>query len=401
MASHSRILAARQFSSSAPLIRTALYDLHMELGGKMVPFAGYELPVQYAGLGVKTEHLHCRSKGCASLFDVSHMGQIKWFGKDRASFIEKGVVGDVAGLAEKEARLTLVVNENGGIVDDAVLANAGDHVYMVVNGACKQKDMAHFESLMKGYDGDVEMNYMGDTEQSLVALQGDGAKDVVSALLPSDFDLPKMAFMTGAYTTLGGYDVRLTRCGYTGEDGFEISMKAEDAIPLSKLLLGSTAASVQPCGLGARDSLRLEAGLCLYGHDLDEDVNPVEGALLWTLGPPGSRRRTEQSFVGATNFLTPEGKAKKMTKKRVGFKGHDKPAREGSLIFDTEGEKQIGVITSGTVAPCLSAPIAMGYVETKYAKEGTEVMIDVRGKKVKTTLTKMPFVESKYWRVPE
>mmetsp|Transcript_17639 Transcript_17639/g.55189 ORF Transcript_17639/g.55189 Transcript_17639/m.55189 type:complete len:402 (+) Transcript_17639:64-1269(+) len=394
--------AVRAFSSSEPLIRTALYDWHKELGGKMVPFAGYELPVQYEGLGVKTEHLHCRSKGCASLFDVSHMGQIKWYGADRAAFIEKAVVGDVAGLAEGEARLTLIMKETGGIVDDAVLANAGDHVYMVVNGACKQKDMAHFSALLEANPTmDARMEYAGDTEQSLVALQGDGAKDVVAALLPAGVDLAKMAFMTGTYTTLGGYEVRLTRCGYTGEDGFEISMKSDDAVPLASLLLSSTAATVKPCGLGARDSLRLEAGLCLYGHDLDEDVNPVEGTLVWTLGPPGSRRRKEQGFLGADAFLTPEGKPKKMAKKRVGLAGHDKPAREGAALYDAAGATKIGYVTSGTVSPCLAAPLAMGYVDTALAKEGTEVTIEVRGKKVASKVTKMPFVESKYWRVPE
>ncbi|KAJ8609880.1 hypothetical protein CTAYLR_007508 [Chrysophaeum taylorii] len=393
---------SRRFASGEPLIRTALYELHKDLKGKMVPFAGYELPVLYDGLGLKAEHVHCRTPGFASLFDVSHMGQIKWYGADRAAFIEKAVVGDVAGLGEGEAKLTLVVKDTGGIVDDAVLANAGDHVYMVVNGACKAKDMDHFKALMaENPSMDVTMEYMGDTEQALVALQGDGAKNVLDALLPAGFDLEKMAFMTGVYTTLAGYDVRVTRCGYTGEDGFEISMKESDALAISKLLLESTAAKVLPCGLGARDSLRLEAGLCLYGNDLNEDINPVEAALVWTLGPPGSRRRLEQSFIGASNFLTPEGKAKKMTKKRVGFLGHDKPARENSKIFDAAGEKEIGVITSGSFSPCLGVPIAMGYVDVAHAKNDTEVVIEVRGKKVASKVAKMPFVPSKYWRVPE
>ena len=242
-------------TGSAAPIKTALYELHLELGGKMVDFAGYELPVLYKGLGNMKEHLHCRSKGCASLFDVSHMGQIKWFGKDRALFLEKVVVGDVAGLKEGEGKLTLIVNEEGTIVDDAVLANAGDHIYQVVNGACKYKDMDHFKKYMGDFD--VQMDYMGDTEQALMALQGDGAKEALLPLLPDSFKMDKMAFMSGVYTNVAGKEARVTRCGYTGEDGFEISVKAEDAIPIAKMLLDSKSASVQPCGLGARDSLRV------------------------------------------------------------------------------------------------------------------------------------------------
>lgn len=389
----------RRLSSQAPLIRTALYDLHVELGGKMVPFAGYELPVQYEGLGVKKEHLHCRAKNCASLFDVSHMGQIKWFGEDRAKFLESVLVGDVAGLHENEGRLSLVVDESGGIVDDTVLTNAGNHIFMVVNGACKYKDMAHFNKYIEDFQGDVYMEYAGDWGQALLALQGDGAKMAIAPLV--DFDLAQMPFMNGVYTKLGGLDVRLTRCGYTGEDGFEISIRKFDAIALAKMLLGSTAADVQPCGLGARDSLRLEAGLCLYGNDITEDVNPAEAALIWTLGPVGSRRRLEQDFLGAKNFLTPDGKAKSFDKKRVGFFGHDKPARAGAAIY--HGDERVGVVTSGTVSPCLGAPIAMGYVDRKkYAKIGCDLLeIDVRGKRVPTTVAKMPFVPTNYWRVPK
>jgi len=391
--------AIRRLSSGAP-IRTALYDLHQELGGKMVPFAGYELPVLYNGLGVATEHKHCRTPGCASLFDVSHMGQIEWRGKDRVKFLERVLVGDVAGLGSGEGRLSLLVNPDGGIVDDAVLANAGDYIYMVVNGACKHGDMAYFKEVMASSGDDVDMNYRGDDRQ-LLALQGDGAKEALVPLLPVDFKMDQMAFMTGVDVKVAGkYDCRVTRCGYTGEDGFEIAMDKEDAITVAQLLLNSTAADVKPCGLGARDSLRLEAGLCLYGHDLDTSIDPIEATLLWTIGPKGARRRTEQGFAGAHNILNSDGSPLKKGKKRVGFFGHSAPVREGAKIFDAAGA-EIGVVTSGTVSPTLGKPIAMGYVDIPNSKLGTEVHLGVRKKMLPTTVTKMPFVPTNYWRVPE
>lgn len=251
-------------SSDEPLAKTALNSLHRELGGDMVPFAGYELPVLYKSDhgGVMKEHLWCRSDGKASLFDVSHMGQIRWRGRDRSAFLETVVVGDVAGLEEGAGCLSLVTNERGGIIDDTVITNAGDHVYMVVNGATKFGDMKHFREQMDRFDGDVSMEYLEDSMQ-LLAVQGPGAADAVARILPGGFDLTRMAFMTGAETTLdGGIDgCRVTRCGYTGEDGFEVAVPAEHAASVAERLLSDPA--VNPAGLGARDSLRLEAGLCL------------------------------------------------------------------------------------------------------------------------------------------
>lgn len=367
----------------------------------MVPFAGYELPVLYKGEngGVMKEHLHCRSEGKASLFDVSHMGQIRWYGKDRAAFLERIVVGDITGLAPGSGCLSLVTNENGGIIDDTVITNAGDFIYMVVNGATKFGDMIHFKEQMELFDGDVTMEYLEDTMQ-LLAIQGPGAAEAVSKVLPSDFDLTNMAFMTGTDTTIDGIDgCRITRCGYTGEDGFEIAMPESYATSIASALLSNPA--VLPTGLGARDSLRLEAGLCLYGNDLDETTNPVEGALAWTLGPASSRRRKEQGFLGADKFLTPEGKLKKVERKRVGLMGMKAPARGGVEIYDAAGEEHIGVVTSGTFSPCLKRPIAMGYVATPSAKPGTKIMVKIRNKMQEAEVVKMPFVESRYYRVPE
>lgn len=367
----------------------------------MVPFAGYELPVLYKGEngGVMKEHLWCRSEGKASMFDVSHMGQIRWHGKDRAEFLEKVVVGDIKGLTPGTGLLSLVTNANGGIIDDTVITNAGDFIYMVVNGATKFGDMDHFKEQMELFDGDVTMEYLEDTKQ-LLAIQGPGAAEAVKKILPDGFDLTNMAFMTGTDTTLMGIDgCRITRCGYTGEDGFEIAMPAESTEAIASKLLEDPI--VNPTGLGARDSLRLEAGLCLYGNDLDATTTPTMGALGWTMGGPKSRRRLEGGFVGAEHILTPEGKFKKTDKKRVGLFGMKAPARGHTEIYDASGENLIGEVTSGTFSPCLKAPVAMGYVATGSHKVGTEVMLKIRNKMQKATVAKMPFVESRYYRVPE
>mmetsp|Transcript_29770 Transcript_29770/g.49798 ORF Transcript_29770/g.49798 Transcript_29770/m.49798 type:complete len:410 (-) Transcript_29770:196-1425(-) len=389
-------LTRRRFlSTDAELMKTSLYDMHLGMGGKMVPFAGYSLPVQYDGMGVLKEHVHTRAENCASVFDVGHMGQILWRGKDAVKFVEKMVVGDIAGLKEGEAKLSLVMNEEGTIMDDTVITNAGDYLYMVVNGACKFKDMAHFEKYMQGSGLDVHMEYLED--QQLLALQGKGAAEVAAKIAPA-LDLSKMNFMTGTITEVAGIpDVRITRCGYTGEDGFEISVPANKAVLLAETLLSFE--SVKPAGLGARDSLRLEAGLCLYGNDLDESTNPVEGALTWTIGGPKSRRRLEQGFLGADKFLDPAtGKLKPQSRKRVGIAGMKAPARGHTEIFSADGGEKIGEVTSGGFGPTFGAPVAMGYVATAHAKDGTDVQLSVRGKMLPAKITKTPFVTTSYFK---
>jgi len=268
--------------------------------------------------------------------------------------------------------------------------------YMVVNGACKHKDMAHFKEQLAAFDGDVTFEYRDDL--SLVAVQGDGAMAAVQKLVPSDVDLTKVGFMVGFPTELAGIaGCRLTRCGYTGEDGFELSVPNGDATKLAEALLADD--SVKPAGLGARDSLRLEAGLCLYGNDLDDTTTPIEGNLTWTIGGPKTRRRQEQGFLGASKFLTPEGKLKKTTRKRVGLSGMKAPAREGAEIY--VDEEKVGVVTSGTFSPSLKKPIAMGYVAKDFSADGSEVSIKVRNKMQPALVTKMPFVQTNYYRVPE
>lgn len=341
--------------------------------------------------------MHTRAKGCTSVFDVGHMGQIKWHGRDAVKFIEKMVVGDIASLKPTEAKLSLVMKESGGIMDDCVITNAGDHIYMVVNGACKYKDMDHFNHYLKSSKLDVGMEYLDDRQ--LLAVQGKGAHDVVAKLAPK-LNVKAMNFMTGAndVTVAGIPGCRVTRCGYTGEDGFEISVDFKNAHRLMTALMNEK--DVKPCGLGARDSLRLEAGLCLYGNDLNEDINPIEGALTWTIGGPKSRRRVEQGFLGADKFLEKDGKLKKQTKKRVGIAGMKAPARDHTEIFDAEGKVKIGEITSGGFGPSFGAPVAMGYVSAASAEEGTAVNLNVRGKMLPAQISKMPFVETSYYRAP-
>mmetsp|Transcript_5712 Transcript_5712/g.6261 ORF Transcript_5712/g.6261 Transcript_5712/m.6261 type:complete len:424 (-) Transcript_5712:33-1304(-) len=389
--------------ASGDLVKTALYDFHKELGGDMVPFAGYELPVLYKGDngGVMKEHLWCRSK--ASLFDVSHMGQILWHGKDRIKFLEKVVVGDIAGLKPGQSCLSLITNEKGGIIDDTVITNAGDYIYMVVNGACKHGDMKHFKEqleLCRDENLNITMDYLEES-MSLLALQGPEAAAVLSKLIPSDIKLESMGFMEkNILTSIDGiYNCRITRCGYTGEDGFELSIPSVYAESIASKLLEDD--RVLQTGLGARDSLRLEAGLCLYGNDLDETTTPVEGVLAWTFGKggPKARRRNEKGFVGHEHILAEDSsKLQKVNRKRVGIMGMKAPARQNVEIF-SEDEKPIGIITSGTFSPTLKKPIAMGYVETASAKAGTDVLLKIRNKFQKATITKMPFVPNNYYRV--
>ena len=403
MSSIFSIISNRSFSSGEKeenpvLEKTALHSFHMEsLKGKMVPFAGYELPVFYQtpNGGVLKEHLHCRTK--ASVFDVSHMGQLRWTGKDRLSFIEKCVVGDIKGLKLGEAKLSLITNKNGGIIDDTIISNASeDYTFMVVNGATKFGDMEHFDEQLEDFDGDVQYEYLG--EKQLLALQGPLAAEVLQRFVPH-LDLSKMGFMYGIDTEIEGFqDVRITRCGYTGEDGFEIALWPDDCKAFALMLAGVD--EVEFAGLGARDSLRLEAGLCLYGNDIDHTTTPTEAALGWTIGGPKARRRTEGGWIGYDKVCdaNENGKYFPITRKRVGLSGFKSPARSHAEIYDEKGEKKIGEVTSGTFSPTLNKPIAMGYVEKDYSNNDTPVSILVRGKFQPAVISKMPFVPQHYYR---
>jgi len=318
-------------------------------------------------------------------------------GKDAARFLEKICAGDILSLQPGEGRLNVIMNENGGIVDDTVISNAGHYIYMVVNGGCKMKDMEHFQKYLVKYGRDMDVRYCYQANSSLLALQGDGAKAVLGRLAP-ELNLKSMGFMAGTNVTVAGIpDCRVTRCGYTGEDGFEIGVNDLDAVQLAEALLEQP--EVKPAGLGARDSLRLEAGMCLYGNDIDESTTPIEAGLTWTIGGPNSRRRLEQGFLGVEHCLELSGKLREVTRKRVGITGMKAPARGHTKLYDSKGKMHIGDITSGGFAPSANKSIAMGYIESAHALDGKEIMVCIRDKMYPAKVTKMPFHPTNYYRV--
>ncbi|MBL4277327.1 glycine cleavage system aminomethyltransferase GcvT [Vibrio fluvialis] len=374
-----------QEHATQELLITPLHALHLEVGAKMVPFAGYDMPVQYA-LGVKKEHLHTRE--AAGLFDVSHMGQLRLHGEGAAAALETLVPVDVVDLAEGKQRYAFFTNEQGGILDDLMVANLGDHLFVVVNAACKEQDINHLQAHLPS---GVELEIIDD--RALLALQGPKAAEVLARLQPAVAD---MLFMDIQQVQLDGIDCIVSRSGYTGEDGYEISVPADKAEALARTLTAFE--EVEWIGLGARDSLRLECGLCLYGHDLDETTTPVEASLLWAIQPV---RRTggarEGGFPGADIILS-QIATKDVSRKRVGLVGQTKaPVREGTELFDAEGTK-IGIVTSGTAGPTAGIPVSMAYVRADLSAIGTEVFAEVRGKMLPMLVEKMPFVPQRYYR---
>ncbi len=371
-------------SSAAALRRTPLYELHRARGAKMVPFAGYEMPVQYPA-GIIAEHLHTRAQ--AGLFDVSHMGQIRLRGAEAARALEALVPGDLQALMPRQMRYTLLLNDRGGILDDLMATRvpeeAGDGLMLVVNAACKEADLAHLQAYL-----DRAVAIEPQFERALLALQGPAAAAVLARFAPG---VERMKFMSAAEVLIAGISCGITRSGYTGEDGFEISVSPEQAAALAERLLGEP--EVMPIGLGARDTLRLEAGLCLYGHDIDETTTPVEAGLAWTIG---KRRRAEAGFPGAAMILRQlaEGTARK----RVGIRPDGRaPAREGTAIVDPTGSR-IGTVTSGGFGPSVGAPIAMGYVDAAHNAEGSALSLIVREVARPAHVARLPFVPTRYYR---
>jgi len=374
-----------------PLKRTPLYDLHLLLGARMVPFAGYEMPVQYAA-GVLKEHLHTRQK--AGLFDVSHMGQLllranSGAPEDAALALERAVPQDILAVPKGRQRYAQFTSAEGGILDDLMVANFGDHLFLVVNASCKDADEAHLRN---------EISDVCTIEplpnRALLALQGPRAESVLAKLCAG---VPSMRFMDSGPREVAGFDCFVSRSGYTGEDGFEISVPAEQAERLAKKLLED--GDVLPIGLGARDSLRLEAGLCLYGHDIDTTTTPVEAALEWSVQK--SRRAGGArvgGFLGAEKIL--DQFASGAPRRRVGLRPEGRaPVREGAALF-AEGNsiEPIGTVTSGGFGPTLNAPAAMGYVPTALAVNGTRVFAEVRGQRLPLTVAPTPFVPNTYKR---
>ncbi|NMZ07285.1 MULTISPECIES: glycine cleavage system aminomethyltransferase GcvT [Pseudomonas] len=372
--------------STETLLKTPLHALHLELGARMVPFAGYDMPVQYP-LGVMKEHLHTREQ--AGLFDVSHMGQIRLTGANAAKALETLVPVDIIDLPVGMQRYAMFTNEQGGILDDLMVANLGnDELFLVVNAACKDQDLAHLRQHI-GEHCQIEPLF---EERALLALQGPAAVKVLARLAP---EVTKMTFMQFAPLRLLGVECYVSRSGYTGEDGFEISVPAANAESLARSLLAET--EVAAIGLGARDSLRLEAGLCLYGHDMNSETTPIEASLLWAISKV---RRADGAraggFPGADRIFTQQQTG--ISRKRVGLLPQERtPVREGAEIVDDHGTV-IGTVCSGGFGPSLGGPLAMGYLDTAFTALDSEVSALVRGKKVPLRVSKMPFVPQRYYR---
>lgn len=371
---------------ASSLLRTPLHAEHVKLGAKMVPFAGYDMPVQYP-LGVLKEHLWTREK--AGLFDVSHMGQAHLIGPNHeatAAALEALIPGDILGLEPGRIRYSQLLNRDGGILDDLMVTRSAaqsedGRLMLVVNASRKAADYAHIEAALG-----PPFKLIPAPDRALAALQGPRAESVMAKHCP---DAAALGFMTAIATTFDGLGVHVSRSGYTGEDGYEISVAEKDAVTLWQILCADE--DVQPVGLGARDSLRLEAGLCLYGHDIDETTSPVEAALTWSIG---KRRRVEGGFPGHARIAREI--AEGPSRKRVGIKPDGRqPAREGTVIQDASG-REIGRITSGGFGPSVNGPVAMGYVEKAFAKTGTPVGLVVRDKRLEATVADTTFFPHRY-----
>jgi aminomethyltransferase len=366
---------------ATPLLTTPLDALHRELGAKMVPFAGYAMPVQYPA-GVLAEHLHTRK--AAALFDVSHMGQVEISRPGVAAWLETLVPGDIQGLGIGRTRYSVFTNETGGILDDLMISKlAEDHLFLVVNAACKGADVAHLRAHLAAGLTLTEL-----TDRALLAIQGPQAAAAVAGL---SADAATMGFMSIRKLDIAGIACLATRSGYTGEDGYEISVPVPQAEALARALLAVP--GVMPVGLGARDSLRLEAGLCLYGSDIDTTTSPVEGGIAWIIG---KRRRDQGGFPGAA--IIQQQLRDGAPRKRVGIRPDGRaPARAHTEITDADGNR-LGEITSGGFGPSLDGPLAMGYVPLAFAQPGTAVKLMVRGKAMDAHVVAMPFVPHTYFK---
>ncbi|CAL56242.1 GTP-binding protein TrmE/Glycine cleavage system T protein, domain 1 [Ostreococcus tauri] len=382
---------ARAYADVSALKRTPLYDVHVARGGKLVDFAGYALPIQY-GDSIMEATQHCRTN--ASLFDVSHMLGSSIRGKDATAFLESLVVADLKGLKNGTGTLSVMTNEKGGIIDDTVITKINDHdYYVVLNAGCAEKDQKHINAhLAKAKANGMDVDFIVHSNRSLLAFQGPKTMEVLQRF--TDFDLSKLYFGMFTEMTVNGGKVWVTRTGYTGEDGFEISVPNEDAVKLAEALEGQP--EVRFAALGPRDSLRLEAGLCLYGNDLNEDITPPEAGLTWTIG---KARREKCDFVGGEIIKKQLENPASIPQRRVGltFTGKGAPARQHSIILDMDGNT-IGEVTSGGFSPVLQKNIAMGYVAKAFAKAGTEVQVETRGKRTAAVTSKMPFVNTTYYK---
>jgi aminomethyltransferase len=393
--------APRFFSSEAEWKRTLIYDEHVKDGGKMVDFAGYGMPVEYKKAGGDTHSLSIIdstkwTRESASLFDVSHMCSIRWTGKDAYDFVEKVTTQDVYGLKPMMGGLSVILNENGGVIDDTMVSKCvskehGEHVYQVINAGCADKDLKHFETELGKFGGDVKMDVLWDS-RGLYALQGPKAAEVLGRMSGHDFS--KVSFGESVWVTLEGAECLASRCGYTGEDGFEVFVPGDAALAVWQAMKAQS--EVRLAALGARDTLRMEAGLCLYGHELDENTTPPEAGLTWVVAK-ARREGAKNAFIGSERILA-QIKDKSYKQLRAGLLAEKgPPAREGAVLETLDGEP-VGKVTSGTMSPCLKKNIAIAYIDKPFNKQKTELQAVIRNKKYPITVTKMPFVPTKYYK---
>ncbi len=365
------------------LKKTPLYDLHCEQGARMVPFAGYEMPVSYP-MGIKQEHIHCRTH--AGLFDISHMGQIRLQGKQAVSLLESLIPSKISDLKQGQQKYSILSNDRGGILDDIMVTNMGDHLLLVVNAACKHEDVEYLQSMMRDMSNeDCQLEFLQD--RALMALQGPAAASVLEEF---SAETSRLHFMQGGVFNIQDIPCVINRCGYTGEDGFEVSIPAGRAEDLARLLLKND--KVRMIGLGARDTLRLEAGLCLYGHDIGLETSPVEAAIEWIIAD----KTNKGSCPGAEIIW--QQLASGVTRRRVGLMMEGRvPLREGMDVLDDSGQLA-GCITSGGFSPTLGKPIAMAYIKSEFANTGSQLQVNIRNKNYQVETVALPFVKHRYHR---
>lgn len=364
-------------ANQAELKQTSLYPFHLELGGKMTVFAGYQLPIHYT-TGIIREHLHCRSR--AGFFDISHMGQLLVTGEDAANELERLVPSGIAGLKPGQQKYTVLTNDEGGIIDDIIVTRIETGIRLVVNAACKAKDLDYLANRLSGLCRLTELS-----QQSLFALQGPESAAIIGKFSSSAV---RLQFMSSCETAVGGIQCTVSRCGYTGEDGFELSVANEDAEALARLLLAEK--EVIPVGLGARDTLRLEAGLCLYGHELNENITPVEAGLNWLI------QKNRDNYPGAEKIIRQLQHDPELIRSGL-IVGSKIPVREGGLILNKDGI-DIGTVTSGTFAPSLNKPIAMALLDKRYCGIGAPLTARVRDQLIPVTVVSLPFIPHRYHR---
>lgn len=372
-------------SNTQELALTPLHAMHVALGARMAPFAGYDMPIQYP-TGVMKEHLQTRS--AAGLFDVSHMRQVSFFGEDALAFLEWVLPADIKVLATNQARLSMILNDKAGVIDDCIVRKDADCLSVVLNAGCADKDLVHIRAKLAEFGANKKVVLEEYTSQALLALQGPKAMAVLGQYVP---DINKLPFMCGRPGTIAGLPVHITRCGYTGEDGFEISVSDANAEALTGTFLKST--DVQLIGLGARDSLRLEAGLNLYGHELNEDINPVAARIMWCIT---KRRLAEGGYIGHENVLKFRDNQALVPQLRSGIVSAGPVARENTNVLING--KKVGYVTSGCPSPSLGKNVAIAYLDRDVSKKGTKVELEVRGKLIPGEVTPTPFVPTRYYK---